>query len=38
MVIRIMALPLFGRDCASRVTASVELIGWSPVTDMRHPN
>jgi hypothetical protein len=35
MVIRIMALPLFGRDCAWRVTASVELIGWSPVADMR---
>src|SRR5258708_19128596 len=35
IVIRIMALPLFGRDCACCVKASVELIGWSPVADMR---
>jgi hypothetical protein len=30
-----MAAPLFGRDCVWRVTASVELIGWSPFADMR---
>jgi hypothetical protein len=35
IVIRIMAAPLFGRDCAWCVKASVELIGWSPVADMR---
>jgi hypothetical protein len=35
IVIRIMAAPLFGRDCVWRVTASVELIGWYPVADMR---
>jgi hypothetical protein len=35
IVIRIMAAPLFGRDCAWRVKASVELISWSPVADMR---
>jgi hypothetical protein len=40
IVIRIVALPLFGRDCACRdcawrVKASVELIGWSPVADLR---
>jgi hypothetical protein len=35
IVIRIMAAPLFGRDCVWRVKASVELIGWSPVADMR---
>jgi hypothetical protein len=35
MVIRIMALPLFGRDCAWCVKGSVEVIGCSPVADMR---
>jgi hypothetical protein len=35
IVIRIMAAPLFGRDCAWCVKGSVELIGWSPVADMR---
>jgi hypothetical protein len=39
IVIRIMAAPLLGRDCACRdcawrVRASVELIGWSPAADM----
>jgi hypothetical protein len=33
IVIRIMAARFFGRDCAWRVKASVELIGWSPVAD-----
>jgi hypothetical protein len=31
IIIRIMAAPLFGRDCVWRVTAFVELIGWSLV-------
>src|ERR1700738_2545626 len=35
IIIRIMAAPLFGRDCVWRVTAFVELIGWSLVADMR---
>jgi hypothetical protein len=35
IVIRIMAAPLFGRDCAWCVKASVEVIGCSPVADMR---
>jgi len=35
IVIRSMAPPLFGRDCVWCVKASVELIGWSPVADMR---
>jgi hypothetical protein len=35
IVIRIMAPPLFGRDCAWCVKASVEVIGCSPVADMR---
>ena len=35
IVIRFMAAPLFGRDCAWGLKASVELIGWSPVADMR---
>jgi hypothetical protein len=35
IVIRIMAAPLFGRDCVWRATASVELIGWYPVAEMR---
>src|SRR5258708_5022633 len=40
IVIRIMAAPLFGRDCACRDWAwrgrvSVKLIGWPPVADMR---
>ena len=34
IVIRIMAAPLFGRDCAWCVEASVEVIGCSPVADM----
>ena len=34
IVIRIMAAPLFGRDCAWCVKASVEVIGRSPVVDM----
>jgi hypothetical protein len=33
IVIRIMAPPLFGRDCAWCVEASVEVIGCSPVAD-----
>jgi hypothetical protein len=35
IAIRIMAIPLFGRDCAWCVKGSAELIGWSPVADMR---
>jgi hypothetical protein len=40
IVIRIMAARFFGRDCACRdcawcVKGSVEVIGWSPVADMR---
>jgi hypothetical protein len=35
IVIRIMAAPLFGRDCAWCVKGSVEVIGCSPVADMR---
>jgi hypothetical protein len=35
IVIRIMAPPLFGRDCAWCVKTSVEVIGCSPVADMR---
>jgi hypothetical protein len=35
IVIRSVAPSLFGRDCVWRVKASVELIGWSPVADMR---
>ena len=35
IVICIMAPPLFGRDCAWCVKASVEVIGCSPVADMR---
>jgi hypothetical protein len=35
IVIRIMAAPLFGRDCVWRVKASVELIGCLPLADMR---
>jgi hypothetical protein len=27
----VMALPVFGRDCAWCVKASLELIGWSPI-------
>ena len=34
ILIRIMAPPLFGRDCAWCVKASVEVIGRSPVVDM----
>jgi len=33
-VIRIIAPPLFGRDCAWCVEPSVEVIGCSPVGDM----
>jgi hypothetical protein len=35
IVIRIMAPPLFGRDCAWCVKASVDITGCSPVADMR---
>jgi hypothetical protein len=35
IAIRIMAMPLFDRDCAWCVKGSAELIGWSPVADMR---
>jgi hypothetical protein len=35
IVIRIKAPPRFGRDCAWCVKASVEVIGCSPVVDMR---
>jgi hypothetical protein len=35
IVIRIMAAPLFGRDCAWCVKGSVEVIGCSPVANMR---
>jgi hypothetical protein len=35
IVNRSVAAPLFGRDCVWCVKASVELIGWSPVADMR---
>jgi hypothetical protein len=34
----VMTLPIFGRDCAWCVKTSFELIGWSPVADLRHPN
>jgi hypothetical protein len=34
IVIRIIASPRFGRDCAWCVEASVEVIGCSPVGDM----
>jgi hypothetical protein len=35
IVIRIMAPLLFGRDCAWCVKSSVEVIGCSPVADLR---